>query len=196
MYRGRDWAPLCDRSARLWHELAAARFYPSKAQLETPHAIDIPSPPSQPSAHWSFPRPPRREPVQPDRANTAGPISAELAKKCRELAIKAHPTERAGRLLVPSRSGIISRSALPNAAICRSDPGRHGVVPMTLVPNLNAQRGRYPTAHAADRIAHTILQVGGSRPAPRTCKRSRVSSYPPDDRCCGDRLAPGTPSNP
>jgi hypothetical protein len=36
------------------------------------------------------------EPVQPDRANTAGPISAELAKKCRELAIKAHPTERAG----------------------------------------------------------------------------------------------------
>jgi hypothetical protein len=38
----------------------------------------------------------RAEPTQQDRANTAGPISAELAKKCRELAIKAHPTERAG----------------------------------------------------------------------------------------------------
>ena len=32
-----------------------------------------------------------------DRSKTAGPISAELAKKCRALAIKAHPTERAGR---------------------------------------------------------------------------------------------------
>jgi hypothetical protein len=31
-----------------------------------------------------------------DRSKTAGPISAELAKKCRALAIKAHPTERAG----------------------------------------------------------------------------------------------------
>ena len=32
----------------------------------------------------------------PDRSKAAGPISAELAKKCRSLAIKAHPTERAG----------------------------------------------------------------------------------------------------
>jgi len=31
-----------------------------------------------------------------DRSKTAGPIGAELAKKCRELSIKAHPTERAG----------------------------------------------------------------------------------------------------
>jgi len=31
-----------------------------------------------------------------DRSKTAGPISAELAKKCRELSIKAHPTERVG----------------------------------------------------------------------------------------------------
>jgi hypothetical protein len=31
-----------------------------------------------------------------DRSKTAGPIRAELAKKCRELSIKAHPTERAG----------------------------------------------------------------------------------------------------
>jgi len=34
------------------------------------------------------------ETVPPDRSKTAGPISAELAKKCRALAIKAHP--RAG----------------------------------------------------------------------------------------------------
>jgi hypothetical protein len=31
-----------------------------------------------------------------DRSKTAGPISAELAKKCRAPAIKAYPTERAG----------------------------------------------------------------------------------------------------
>ena len=36
------------------------------------------------------------ETAPPDRSKTAGPISAELAKKCRALAIKAHPTERAG----------------------------------------------------------------------------------------------------
>ena len=30
------------------------------------------------------------------RSNTAAPISAELAKTCRELAIKAHPTQRQG----------------------------------------------------------------------------------------------------
>jgi hypothetical protein len=35
------------------------------------------------------------ETAPPDRSKT-GPISAELAKKCRALAIKAHPTERAG----------------------------------------------------------------------------------------------------
>jgi hypothetical protein len=35
------------------------------------------------------------ETVPPARSDTAGPISAELAKKCRALAIKAHPTERA-----------------------------------------------------------------------------------------------------
>jgi hypothetical protein len=38
----------------------------------------------------------RAETAPPDRSKTAGPISAELAKKCRALAIKAHPTERAG----------------------------------------------------------------------------------------------------
>jgi hypothetical protein len=36
------------------------------------------------------------EPAQQDRTNTGGPINTELAKKCRDLAIKAHPTERAG----------------------------------------------------------------------------------------------------
>jgi len=36
------------------------------------------------------------ETAPPDRSKTAGPISAELAKKCRALAIKAHRTERAG----------------------------------------------------------------------------------------------------
>src|SRR5262249_15211003 len=36
------------------------------------------------------------ETVPPDRSKTAGPISAELAKKCRALAIKAHPTKPAG----------------------------------------------------------------------------------------------------
>jgi len=36
------------------------------------------------------------ETAPPDRSKTASPISAELAKKCRALAIKAHPTERAG----------------------------------------------------------------------------------------------------
>jgi hypothetical protein len=30
------------------------------------------------------------------RSKTAGPIGAELAKTCRALAIKAHPTQRAG----------------------------------------------------------------------------------------------------
>jgi hypothetical protein len=36
------------------------------------------------------------EPAPSDRSKTAGPIRAELAKKCRELSVKAHPTERAG----------------------------------------------------------------------------------------------------
>ena len=31
-----------------------------------------------------------------DRSKTAGPISVELAKKCRALALKAHPTKPAG----------------------------------------------------------------------------------------------------
>ena len=41
-----------------------------------------------------------------DRSKTAAPISAELAKKCRALAIKAHPTERAG-----SRAGTYAGAA-------------------------------------------------------------------------------------
>jgi hypothetical protein len=36
------------------------------------------------------------ETAPPDRS-PAGPISAELAKKCRALTIKAHPTKPAGR---------------------------------------------------------------------------------------------------
>ena len=40
-----------------------------------------------------------------DRSKTAAPISAELAKKCRALAIKAHPTERAG-----SRAGTYAQA--------------------------------------------------------------------------------------
>ena len=36
------------------------------------------------------------ETAPPDRSKTAGPISAELAKKCRELSIKTHPTRPAG----------------------------------------------------------------------------------------------------
>jgi hypothetical protein len=36
------------------------------------------------------------ETALPDRSKSAGPISTELANKCRALAIKAHPTERAG----------------------------------------------------------------------------------------------------
>jgi hypothetical protein len=60
------------------------------------------------------------ETVPPARSDTAGPISAELAKKCRALAIKAHPTERAGT--APYASGTISRTVLPKAAICRSEP--------------------------------------------------------------------------
>jgi hypothetical protein len=39
----------------------------------------------------------RAETAPPDRSKTAGPISAELAKKCRALAIKAHPNKPAGR---------------------------------------------------------------------------------------------------
>jgi len=35
------------------------------------------------------------ETAPPDRSKTAGPISAELAKKCRALAIKAHPNKPA-----------------------------------------------------------------------------------------------------
>ena len=38
----------------------------------------------------------RAETAQPAPSDTAGQISAELAKKCRALAIKARPTERAG----------------------------------------------------------------------------------------------------
>jgi hypothetical protein len=38
----------------------------------------------------------RAETAPPDRSKTAGPISAELAKKCRALAIKAHPTKPVG----------------------------------------------------------------------------------------------------
>ena len=38
------------------------------------------------------------ETVPPARSDTAGSISADLAKKCRALAIKAHPTERAGTI--------------------------------------------------------------------------------------------------
>jgi hypothetical protein len=38
----------------------------------------------------------RAETAPPARSDTVGPASAELAKKCRALAIKAHPTERAG----------------------------------------------------------------------------------------------------
>ena len=36
------------------------------------------------------------ERLRQTRSNRAGPIGAELAKTCRALAIKAHPTERAG----------------------------------------------------------------------------------------------------
>jgi hypothetical protein len=36
------------------------------------------------------------ETVPPDRSKTAGPISVELAKKCRALALKAHLTKPAG----------------------------------------------------------------------------------------------------
>ena len=36
------------------------------------------------------------ETAPPDRSKAAGPISAELAKKCRELSIKTHPTRPAG----------------------------------------------------------------------------------------------------
>ena len=45
------------------------------------------------------------ETAPPDRSKTAGPISAELAKKCRVLAIEAHPTERAG-----SRAGAYAEA--------------------------------------------------------------------------------------
>jgi hypothetical protein len=45
------------------------------------------------------------ETAPPDRSKTAGPISAELAKKGRALAIKAHPTERAG-----SRAGAYAQA--------------------------------------------------------------------------------------
>jgi hypothetical protein len=38
------------------------------------------------------------ETVPPARSDTAGSISADLAKKCRALAIKAHPTERAATI--------------------------------------------------------------------------------------------------
>jgi len=43
-----------------------------------------------------FPAAVLAETAPPARSKTTGPISAELAKKCRELMIKAHPTKRAG----------------------------------------------------------------------------------------------------
>jgi len=45
------------------------------------------------------------ETAPPDRSKTAGPISAEVAKKCRALAIKAHPTKPAG-----SKNGAYARA--------------------------------------------------------------------------------------
>jgi len=38
----------------------------------------------------------RAETTPPARSGTVAPINAELARKCRALSIKAHPTERAG----------------------------------------------------------------------------------------------------
>ena len=60
------------------------------------------------SSHWRL-----RDPLcwlkraHPDKAI---PISAELAKKCRALAIKAHPTERAG-----SRAGAYAQAQRSSA---------------------------------------------------------------------------------
>jgi hypothetical protein len=95
MHRGWDWAQLCDQSARYgmsWLQrgsmrvkLSWKRRMPSMSILTLATLALILSATAAPA-----------EPAQPDRANTAGPISADLAKKCRELAIKAHPTERAG----------------------------------------------------------------------------------------------------
>ena len=45
------------------------------------------------------------ETAPPDRSNTAGPISAELSKKCYALAIKADPTKPAG-----SRNGAYAQA--------------------------------------------------------------------------------------
>src|SRR5215831_6358814 len=47
------------------------------------------------------------ETVPPTRSDTAGPISAELAKRCRALAFKTHPTERAGTTPYAKGSGTI-----------------------------------------------------------------------------------------
>jgi hypothetical protein len=59
------------------------------------------------------------ETAQPDRSKTAGPISAELAKKCRALAIKARLRPSSG-LQWYSRSCIYNPAAGLGAAASAS----------------------------------------------------------------------------
>jgi hypothetical protein len=82
-----------------------------------------------------------------ETARPTSPISAELAKTCRELAIKAHLRSGKVAVLALDRlSGTISKSALPNAAICRTritslpsnciDKGRTRVEGVSIPPRL------------------------------------------------------------
>jgi hypothetical protein len=62
-----------------------------------------------------------KRPRQP-RSRTKGPISAELARTCRALAIKAHPTQRAGSKTTSAQAqpGLFSRvhrNPLPKARL-------------------------------------------------------------------------------
>src|SRR5262245_1772285 len=94
------------------------------------------------------------ETVPTEPSNNAAPITAELAKTCRELAIKAHPTEVAGTNPLDRLNGTISRSALPNAAICktgRSYTSSRGVPHIGLVCRPMLPRDAWATRFAGVR---------------------------------------------
>jgi len=68
----------------------------------------------------------RAETAPPDRSKTAGPISAELAKKCRALAIKAHPNKPAGRAYAQAQRDYF-QDCIAKGGKCRSEPARTAV---------------------------------------------------------------------
>jgi hypothetical protein len=61
------------------------------------------------------------ETAPPDRSKTADPVSAELAKKCRALAIKAHP-KAAGSGPYAQVQRDYYQDCIAKGGICRTEP--------------------------------------------------------------------------